>query len=154
MAFQLLRKNRRGNTMVEFLLAAWVVLTVAFGGADYSRIVNLKLAAQSAANAGANFAAQMTQTQKSCPPAVDLSGAQQAAVNDFNNAAPGFSATASLKCGSTLAAGTLTNGPCACNASTGTFVQVEVQAPFTTIGTYPYIPSPVTVRGQAIARVQ
>jgi Flp pilus assembly protein TadG len=148
------RQRKRGNTVVEFLLAAWVIITVAFGGADFSRIITLKMAVQSAANAGANFAAQMTQTEKPCPPAVDLSGSQQAAVNDFNNAAANFTATATLKCGSTTTAGTLTSGPCACNSSTGSYVQVDTQAPFTTIGVYPYIPSSVTVRAQAIARVQ
>ena len=148
------RKDKRGNTVVEFLLAAWVILTVAFGGADYSRVISLKMAVQSAANAGANYAAQMTQSEKSCPPTVDLSGSQQAAVNDFNAAVTGFSATATLKCGSTVTSGTLTNGPCACNSTTGSFVQVDTQAPFTTIGIYPYIPSSITVRSQAIARVQ
>lgn len=147
-------RKQGGNTVVEFLLAAWVILTVAFGGADFSRVITLKMAIQSAANAGANFAAQITQSEKSCPPTVDLSGTQQAAVNDFNSAAIGFSATATLKCGSTTVAGTLTNGPCACNSTTGTYVQVEAQAPFSTIGIYPYIPSSVTVKAQAIARVQ
>lgn len=147
-------RRRRGNVVVEFLLAAWVILSVAFRGADYSRVISMKMAVQSAANAAANFAAQMTQTEKSCPPAVDLAGTQQPAINDFNNQVAGFTATASIKCGSTTVAGTLTNGPCACNASTATYVQVETQAPFTTIGVYPYIPSSITVRGQAIARVQ
>lgn len=139
---------------MEFLVAVWLVVTIAFGGADFSRIVTLKMAAQSAANAGANFAAQMAETEKSCPPTLDVAGARQAAVNDFNGYVNGFTATATVKCGSSLVAGALTAGPCACNATTATFIQVDVQAPFNTIANYPFIPSNLPVRSQDIARVQ
>ncbi|MCC6538107.1 MAG: pilus assembly protein [Bryobacterales bacterium] len=146
--------SRRGSAMVEFLLGAWLILAIAFGGADFSRVVALKTAVQSAADAGANYASQLTQSAKSCPLLVDTSGVQQAATQDFGTAGSGFTVTATVKCSPTHTDGPFTAAPCACNDAIATYVEVTTSATFNTVGTYPFLPGATTVRAQAIARVQ
>lgn len=148
------RFRRRGNVLIEFVLAAGMLTLLGFGAADFSRVIAVKTSAQSAANAAANFAAQLTQSEKNCPPLIDTNGIQQAAISAFGSSPAGFQAQVSIKCGSNSSAGTLTNGPCACNASVATYVDVQTSVPFSTVGSYPFFPSGITVRAAALARVQ
>jgi Flp pilus assembly protein TadG len=131
-----------------------MILAISFGGADFSRVVAVKTAVQSAADAGANYASQLTQTAKSCPLLVDTNGVQQAAMQDFGTSGTVLTATATVKCSPAHTAGPFTAAPCACNASTATYVEVNTSTTFSTVGTYPFLPGSIVVRGQAIARVQ
>src|SRR5690348_3757611 len=111
------------------------------------RVFYCWIAVNSAARAGAQYGSQSVIT------AADPAGMTAAARTDGANMS-GLSVTAS-QC--TCASSSVVNG-CPSSYCTespnATYVEVDTQAPFHTVATYPGIPSSITVRGKAIMQVQ
>jgi Flp pilus assembly protein TadG len=137
-----------GQSMVELALSLPILVLLMLAAADFGRLFYTWIAVSSAARAGAQYGSQTLTT------AADSNGMRLAATTDGASIS-GLTATAS-QC--TCATGTSvtvcsgTNHNCT-NAPQATFVEVDTQAPFHTVVTYPGIPSSITVRGTAIMQV-
>ncbi|MGH9666111.1 MAG: TadE/TadG family type IV pilus assembly protein, partial [Bryobacteraceae bacterium] len=143
-----------GSAMLELALILPMLVVLSLGTADFARLVTLKIAVQDAAYAGANFVSERALRGSGCPPDVDLAGVESAAVNSFAGRAAGFAAEAAVACAGTTG-GTLTDAAsCDCSSEIGTFVRVRVSAPFRTLGSYPWLPSPVRVSASSVVRVR
>jgi Flp pilus assembly protein TadG len=139
-------RRSRGQSMAELALALPVLILLFLAAIDFGRAFYVWIAVNNAARAGAQYGSQTVIT------AADSAGMTLAATTDGANI-PGISATAS-QC--TCVPGTLVP-PCptsyCTNAPQGTFVEVDTQAPFSTVSRYPGIPSSITVTGKAIMQV-
>jgi len=149
------RRGARGQSAVELTLILPVIVLILLAAADFGRLFYLSVAVNNAARAGVQYGAQNVGT------ASDTSasgGIVQAAKNDATNL-HGFSATASEFCecpNGVSSTSTVTcpgGGPLPC-ADMRIYVQVNTSATFTTILSWPGIPSSVVVNGNAQMREQ
>jgi Flp pilus assembly protein TadG len=149
----MLAKNRNrhwsvGQSAVELAFAVPVLALMLVGAADFARVFFFGIAVNNAARAGAQYGSQTLIT------AADISGMQTAATTDGSNV-PSLSATASL-CTCQSPRGSV--AACAdsyCDPnSNATFVEVDTSASFSTLVTYPGIPSSMTLTGKAVMQVQ
>jgi Flp pilus assembly protein TadG len=137
--------------MAELALALPVLILLLLAAADFGRIFYMWIAVNNAARAGAQYGSQ------SVTNAANSAGMQLAATTDGSNVA-GLSATAS-QCACTPVSGSsvpacLPASSYNCtNAPLATYVEVDTQAPFHTVVSYPGIPSSITVTGKAIMQV-
>ena len=138
------RGAQGGNVLVEFALMSTVLLTMTLGVIDYSRVMNLAVAVQGAAEAGAQFSL--------------LSPGHYADANAMRNAAlvgasniPGAEATASMICACSIGGAAMTC-PATCGNEGETeeiYAEVEVTVPFQALAGMPGIPPITTIRGRA-----
>lgn len=144
-----MHRNASGQSLVELALALPVLILLLLAAADFGRLFYTWIAVNSAARAGAQYGSQ-TLTN-----AADSNGMKLAATIDGSNI-PGLTATASqctcVTTGTSVPACSGSNYNCT-NAPKATYVEVDTQATFRTIVSYPGIPSSVTVKGTAIMQV-
>ena len=135
--------------MAELAIALPALVLLFLGAADFGRLFYMWIAVNNAARAGAQYGSQNVIT------AANISGMETAATTDGSNIG-GLTATAN-QC--TCASGTSvtvcsgSNYNCA-NALSATYVEVDTQATFHTVVSYPGIPSSITVTGKAIMQVE
>jgi hypothetical protein len=141
-----LARNERGTAAVEFALIAPVLLLLAAGAIDLSRLIAQTMQVRAAAQAGADYALKN---------GVDPwdPGAIQGAVAAATTLAVTPLAAEEVGC----AAGSAIVPPpgplCAAGGTPGTFVNVDATADFTPIVPWNGVVLPAQVRGQATVRV-
>lgn len=139
--------------MVELALALPVLILLLLVAADFGRLFYVWIAVNNAARAGAQYGSQTVIT------AANSAGMILAATTDGANIT-GL-CTSGYPCAATqctcitgtsvpVCSGSAYN--CA-NAPKATYVEVDVQAPFNTLVSYPGIPSSITVSAKAIMQV-
>jgi Flp pilus assembly protein TadG len=134
--------------MVELAFALPVLVLLLLAAADFGRLFYVWIAVNNAARAGAQYGSQSVIT------AANSAGMILAALTDGANVA-GLTATASqctCATGTNVTACSGSSYNCT-NAPYATYVEVDTQAPFSTIVPYPGIPSSLTVKGKAIMQV-
>ncbi len=146
---------RRGQSIVEFAVAAPLLALMLVSTADFARVFYFSIALDNAARAGAQYGSQTVIA------AANTTGIQNAATTDGSNI-PSLSALASqCTCESpsgsvtacTAAPFSMPSSYCTTNSS-ATFVQVITSATFTTIVHYPGLPNSFPMTGKAIMQVQ
>jgi Flp pilus assembly protein TadG len=141
-------RNASGQGLVELALALPVLILLLLGAADFGRLFYTWIAVNNAARAGAQYGSQ-TLTN-----AANTDGMKLAATTDGSNIT-GLTATASqCTCvsGTSVTVCSGSNYNCT-NSPQATYVEVDTQATFKTIVSYPGIPSSLTVKGAAIMQV-
>jgi Flp pilus assembly protein TadG len=134
--------------LIEFALFSSVLLLMACGVADFSRVFTYCDTVVAAAEAGTQYGA--------LSPAHwgDYTGMQNAALADASNLS-NVTATASEVCACSIGGTTV---PCPADCSGGgsaeTFIKVQVSAPFTPILSYPLIASVSNVSWTSTVQVQ
>lgn len=138
--------KKRGSIVVEFALAAPVLVLLFLGAADFARVFHAALIVSDAAHAGALYGAQSTTT------AADTTGISNAATSAAQEL-PGMvvSSSESCKCPD----GTTT--VCSTGVCTGTkqvYVNVTAHYGFQTLFPYPGIPHTIGLGRTAVLRAQ
>jgi Flp pilus assembly protein TadG len=140
------RSCRAGQAAVELALLLPVLAVLLVGVADLARVFFFSIAVNNAARAGVQYGAQ------SLTYSGDFTGMKQAALND-GSAVPGLSAKATNFCqcngGSAVSCSPFPSCP-----GFVSYIQVQTSAQFTTLVTYPGVPSTIALTGNAIMRVQ
>jgi Flp pilus assembly protein TadG len=141
------RKPReRGSAMIELAVSVVLLLTIMTGVVEFGRMFYFAAEVANAARAGVQWGVVNPGHPN------NFTAMQSAATDDAANAT-GLTATASETCecddGSTV---NCTTGTCATGA-VRTYVKVVASAPFSTIGSYWWIPKPITMNAQATIRV-
>jgi Flp pilus assembly protein TadG len=158
-------RSQRGQSLVEVVLLTPVVLALLLGTIEMGRYAYLSILVGNAARAGAAYGAQ------SLPLSVDAIGIQTAADNDFQNNGPatgtltisgGGPSGSYTSCGCD-SGGTITAATCSPNvnpnagicASGHWVVMVSVKAvgTFSSLFSFPGIPTSITVTQTATMRV-
>lgn len=130
---------------MEFAILGTLLVTLLAIAMDFSRIFYAAIEVANAASTGVQYGMQSSTKW------TDYTGMQNAATTDAANVS-GMTATASEFC--TCSDGTsVTCGSGGCS-SKRVYLQVLTTATFNTLGTYPLIPSSVTLNGKAVMRVQ
>ena len=131
----------RGSAMVEFALLVSVLLLMLFGVIDMSRMFRTCSTMAGAAEAGVRYGLLSTSNSS------NLTGMQQAALNDANTAAA--SATATRFCACSDGTSVSCSGSCA-SGSVRLYLQVVTQTPFKSF--YPGLPT--VIKGKAVMRAK
>jgi Flp pilus assembly protein TadG len=143
-------RNDCGQAFVELALILPLFLLLLVGAAELGRLAYASIEVSNAARAGVAYGAQSHIT------ASDIAGIQLAATQDAPEVSS-LAATATISCtctdGTTI---TCSSGAtrCASPARVLEYVQVNTTAPIDTVFHLPAIPNSVTMRGQAIMRVE
>jgi Flp pilus assembly protein TadG len=137
--------RQRGSAILELALAVPLLTLVLTGTMEFGRAFYAAAEVANAARAGVQFAAVDPAN------ASNNTGMQQAATDDAVNVS-GLTATASKFCECPDG----TSADCTSGSCSGmrTYVKVITSTQFQTVGTYPGIPNPFTIRSQATMRVQ
>ncbi|HUY28670.1 MAG TPA: TadE family protein [Candidatus Binataceae bacterium] len=144
-----------GQSIVEAALIAPILMLILLVVVEAGRMMYLSIALAHAAEAGAVYGATTTTDG-------DISGMQSAASKDvqssglFSNLYPnnGFTAAASNFCQCADGSATsCTNNTCA-SGQFVVFVQVKTSGNYSTLVTYPGLPSAFAMNSQATQRVQ
>ena len=137
-----------GQSMVELAIALPVLVLFMLAAADFGRLFYVWMGVNSAARAGAQYGSQNVIT------AADTNGMKLAATTDGSNISGLTAAASQCTCvtGTSVSVCSGSNYNCT-NAPLATYVEVDTQAPFNTVVSYPGIPSSITVKGTAIMQV-
>ena len=137
-------RSSRGQSIVEFAIAAPVLILILLAVADFGRVFFVAIALNGAARAGTQYGIQSPAS------AADINGMIQAAENDAASVS-GVTATASEYCkcpdGSTQAC----NESPACS-DMRVYVEVDTAGTFQTLLNYPGIPSSFSLTGKSVVR--
>jgi Flp pilus assembly protein TadG len=139
--------TRRGQSTAEFAVAVPLLLLLLLAAADFGRIMYVSNAVNSAARAGAQYGSQTVIT------AADSTGMVSAATTDGSNISNLSAAAQQCTCESTSSVAACPASYCS-NDPQATFVEVDTQATFHTLITWPGIPSSTIVSGKAIMQVE
>ena len=148
----------KGQAFVELALVLPVFTLMLVGTAEVGRLAYASIEVNNAARAGVAYAAQTNTT------AADTANIQLAATQDAPNLTS-LTATPSYSCSCEGPTGTITLLSSCSNTATNlatcpspsrivVYVQVNTAAPVATLFNFPGIASSITLRGQAIMRVQ
>ena len=133
--------------MVEMAIAAPVLIVLLLAATDFGRLYYTNIEVFNAARAGAQYGSQSLIT------AADFAGMKTAATNDASNLSS-LNATASqCTCMTSTTVPACPASYCTSNPQ-ATFVEVDTSTTFKTVIKYPGVPSPVTLAGKAVMRVQ
>ena len=136
-----------GQALVELALLLPVLVLLLVGAAEFGRLAYAAIEVTNAAHAGVQYGAQNHAT------ASDNAGMQAAAIDDGPNVTS-LSATASHFCACSNG-GASTCLPADCSGSRILeYVQVKTAATVDPVFFYPGLGTTVTIRGQAIMRVE
>ena len=136
--------SKAGSAVIELALLIPLLMLVLTGTVELSRVFHTATAVTNAARAGVQFALSNPTNN-----AANYAGMQTAATNDGSGIS-GLTANASQFC--QCSDGTST--PCGSSGcGIRTYVKVVTSATFSTIGTYPFVPSSIIINSQASARV-
>jgi hypothetical protein len=147
-----LRHSDSGSSLIEFAIAAPVLILLLIGLIEMGRFTFFSILAANAARAGVQYGAQNLET------AYDTSGITSAALQDAQNL-PNWTAANGITVNQLCA---LDGGPPQqCSTPWGSsppvdtiyYVQVQVSGTFNTLLNYPGIPNPVPISGSATMRV-
>lgn len=150
-------KSQRGNALIEFAIAAPLLLFIAIGLVEVGRFAYFSILVGNAAHAGAQYGAQNFTT------AIDTTGMVNAAKTDGQNVT-GLSASASHVCtcwnGTTASPSTPTTAACSTTICPLAgyhrilYVTVTASGSFTSLFTYPGLPHTHNVSRTAVLRAK
>ena len=144
----------RGQSIIEAALIAPILMFILLVVVEAGRMMYLSIVLEHAADSAVEYGATITTD-------ADFAGMTSAATNDvqasglFNNLYPnnGFAAVATNFCECADGSATsCTNNTCSSGQFT-VFVQVNTSATYSTLVTYPGLPSAFTMSAQATMRV-
>lgn len=134
--------------MVELAIALPVLVLLLLAAADFGRLFYVWIGVNNAARAGAQYGSQ-TLTN-----AANTTGMKLAATTDGSNISGLTAAASQCTCVSGTSVTVCSGSAYNCtNAPHATYIEVDTQATFHTIVSYPGIPSSITIKGQAIMQV-
>jgi Flp pilus assembly protein TadG len=136
-----------GQSAVELAVAIPLLMLLLLAGMDFARVFYMSSAVNSAARAGAQYGSQSVIT------AADAVGMVAAAKTDGSNLTALTASASQCTCATSTYVAACPTNYCT-NAPQATFVQVNTSQVFTTLVTYPGIPSSTTLSGKAIMQVQ
>ena len=145
--------NNRGQAFVELALVMPVFVFLIIGAAEIGRLAYASVEVSNAARAGVSYGAQNHAT------AADTTHIQLAATQDAPDVTS-LTAQATQTCscanGTTLTSITCSSAGTTCVTPSHivVYLQVNTTAPVNTLFNFPGIPATVTLRGQAIMRVE
>ena len=146
------RESRVGSMTVELALLTPVMAFMLVGAIDFGSYVFDKMKLQNASRAGAQYAIQAVGN-------IDDTAAITAAVRAATDLDAGVSITPVAFCGCIDGGETTPDNTLGCTGtcSGGGFpalsIRVTVQNTFTTLFSYPGIPSPLTLQGETVMQV-
>jgi Flp pilus assembly protein TadG len=143
----------KGQSAVELALIVPVLALILVAIADFGRVFFISVAVNNAARAGAQYGSQTNTTAQDSAGIVAQASADGANIPNFGTP------TASLCVCSNPdadhpACSTISSTYCADASPKAVYVTVNTSATFSTILTYPGVPSSMTLTGQAIMQVQ
>ena len=138
----------KGTAMVEFALVAPFLLLTMSGTWDFGNAIIQHERMESAARAAVAYGIQNPTT------ATDFAGMTQAARNDANDAKNALQIAATQTCTCPGGGAVACNGVSAGNVPPWTYIQVQVQEPYTTVFPYPFVANPINISSQVIMRAQ
>jgi Flp pilus assembly protein TadG len=143
-----LRLGDAGIAGVELALATPMLALLMTGGFDFGRAIYEQHRLAAAAEAGVQYATALSANL------TNSTGIVAAARADANDTASSLTVTTNqCTCpGGTPQCSTATT--CTGSTVSGTYVQVAVSESITTLVSYPFISSPMTISGVAMMRVQ
>lgn len=147
-----------GQAFIELALVLPVFMLILVGIAEFGRLAYASIEVNNAARAGVAYAAQ-THTTASDTTNIQLAATQDAPNVTSLTATPSFSCTCESTTGSMSAPVACTGistaaGSCPSPSRIVLYVQVNTSAPVNTLFHFPGVPASLTLRGQAIMRVQ
>ncbi len=145
-------KRCHGVAAVELALLVTVLLLLAFGAADFGRVLYAKIVLQGAANAGAQYGTRLTGAY------TDTTGIQAAALADAGGLS-GISVSSSSSCFCTGGGSVSCTGVCGDSSETNPtpYIVLTVTTTYTFIPAVtglPGLPASTVVRGSASMRAQ
>jgi len=139
--------SESGNLLIEFALSSSLLFLIMFGIIDYSRIFASACLVRGAARAGTQYGMLSPAHYN------DFSGMQNAALIDAGSPAE-MTATASQFCACSIG-GVAVSCPATCSSgSPETYIQIVVSMPYTTMFSYPGVPSVTNLSATSVVRVQ
>lgn len=142
------RGDERGLSGIEFAMIAPVLILSFIATADFGLAIYAKMEVENAAQAGTQYAAVNGYTSSSVSSAVtsatSLSGLSASPAPTEFCGCPSTSGVTTATCG--------TN--CASGAAAGTYVTASAQATYSTIVSYPGIPSNYTFNSTSTVRIK
>jgi Flp pilus assembly protein TadG len=147
-------RNDTGQAFIELALVLPVFILLLVGAAEFGRLAYSSIEVSNAARAGVAYAAQNHIT------ASDLAGIRLATTQDAPNitsmATPVVTQSCSCASGAAVAVVSCATAATTCVSPSRIieFVQVNTSADIDTVFHLPAIPNTVTLRGQAIMRVE
>jgi Flp pilus assembly protein TadG len=141
-------QHERGVATVEFALILPLLILLMVCTIDFARIMYTAMALTTAARAGAQYGAQGLGSSS------NISGMQTAAQNSASPDIGTITATATQTCGCNGATPTAAACTASCSGALRVFVSVTTGKTFTTIMSYPGIPSSVSLTRTAELRAQ
>jgi len=145
-----IRRNERGANVVEFAIAAPVLLMLTVGATDFARIFIEAHAIVGAANSGVVFGARRNIDS------VHYTEMETRALNDSGGAA-GATAVGSQFCDCPQSPGTAVScldGVCAAYGKPRVYVKTVVSKEFSTLVNYPGIPYTTSIEAAGYMRVR
>jgi len=137
----------RGQSALELAIAIPLMIFMLMAAADFARVFFVRVAVNGAARAGAQYGSQSVVT------AADATGMIAAAKTGASNLSGLSAAADQCTCERTSSVSSCPPSYCT-NSPQATYVEVDTQAPFHTVMTYPGITSSFTLTGKAIMQVQ
>ncbi len=139
---------RKGASAVEFALVAPILVAMLVALGDLGTAVFERMEVASAAQAGAQLAAtkgwDAASIENAVTSASGLATITATPAPTQSCGCPSGGAITTVQCGSA----------CPDGAPAGTYVTVNAQAQYSTIVSYPGLPNPLTLTGQAVMRIQ
>ena len=133
--------------LLEFALSSSVLFLLMFGVIDFSRVFSDACAVQGAARAGTQYGMLSPAHYN------DFAGMQNAALLDAGSPA-GMTATATQMCACSIG-GASQGCPATCtNSNPETYIQIVVTWPYSTMFSYPGVPSTINLSATSVVRVQ
>lgn len=139
------RKHQSGTALIEFGIAAPVLLLISLSAVDIARAFQLGMTVASAARSGLHFASRSEAN------AADDAGIKSAALRDGQNVT-GLQADVNRFCTCALGGERLScNTVCTERAQ---YVEIDARAPFETIMQFDGVLPSITIRNKTVVRVE
>ena len=148
--FALLRRDRRGASVVEFAILAPVVVMMTVAASDFARVFIEAHAIASASNSGVVFGARRNIDS------VNFTEMKARALEDIQGAS-GATADAEMFCDCPSNPNVLVNcldGSCPNYGKPRVYVKTSVTKNFKTLAKYPWVPNSMSMTAKGYMRVQ
>ena len=145
---QRIKTDESGSTMMELALTLPLLLLILFGTMDLGRMFYTSITLSGAALAGTQYGVATAANN------IDYTGMQTAALNDAANVS-GVVATATSYCecldGTSVSCST---GSCTTTSTPPSYLKVATSVTFSTLFSYPFVPSSVPLSAVSVQRVR
>jgi Flp pilus assembly protein TadG len=140
--------DKAGVAGIELALAAPMLVLLMTAGYDFGMMLFEQHRLTAAARAGVQYGIQSSSTWTDT---TDITAAVRADAGDTTSSLTVTPTTCTCPGGTSPCS---TAAACSGSAVSGTYVKVTVSESYTTLVTYPFLGSPVTITGQALIRIE